>query len=143
MKTFSGFIIIAIALAAQLPYLTAAPYRDALMKMLATMAELQEEKTTNADLQQTYYRPSYGISTIRCPQDFLQLNPNLEDLQAYWRDFGIEVDCSSSSVYCTDLQVHLDRKTYHSVVCYSPSQGMRLYTCTCNILIHDRNIIRL
>ena len=80
MKTFAGLtIIFAIALAAQLPQLNAAPYRDALMKMLATMAELQEEKTTNADLQQTHYRPSYGISTIGCPQDFLQLNPDVRD----------------------------------------------------------------
>ena len=122
MKTFAGLtVIIAIALAAQLPQLNAASYRDALMKMLATMAELQEDKTANADLQKFHHG---GISTIGCPQDFLQLNPNLEDLQTFKRDFGWEVDCSAGSVYCTDMKIYLDRITFHSIVCHSPSQGM-------------------
>ena len=135
MKTFAGLtIVVAITLAAQLPHAYAASYRNALSKLLATMAELStshENRATNAELQQTVERPSNGISTIGCSRDMLQLNPNLEDLQSYWRDFGMEVDCSAHSIYCTDVKIHLDRKTFHSIICQGSSQGIN---CTHHII---------
>ena len=135
MKKFSAFIVVAIALAAQLPYLSAVSYSGALSKLLGTTADLQEEKKTNADLQQI--SPTSGIVTSGCAQDFVQLNPNLEDLLTYRRHFDIEVTCLAILNICTDLKVHIDGKTYHSIICNH--RGIRLnYNC----ILHYRSIIR-
>ena len=103
MKMFSGFLIVTVALAS-LPRLNAAPYQSAILKLLA-------KSIANQD--QSY--PTYGLSTVGCPQDMLQLNPVLYDLQAYGSHFGMEVDCSSD--LCTELTINKDGKPFNSKIC--------------------------
>ena len=108
---FSGLIVAATVLAT-LPHLNAAPYSDAFLKRLATAIGNQGQSCA-----------PYGISTVGCPQDMLQLNPVLIDLQTYGSEFGVVVDCSAGSELCTDLTIHLDRLTLHAVVCSESAQS--------------------
>ena len=140
MKMFSGFIVIAIALAAQLPYLTAAPYPDALSRLLAiaeTMAGSKvnhdQRKASDANLQQIR-----GVSSIDCfePTDqFLLFNPQLNTLQRYSEPsrFGMLLDCSSTGGdECSTLSIEYDWKFFDIHICYSQHRGM----LECNSCAH-------
>ena len=127
MKVFSGFIILALVLAA-LPHLNAAA-PSGLCQML--IGALLADRYGNQNGNQHQPIPTYGISTNGCPQDMLQLNPVLSDLQTYGSQFGILVDCTASSEICTALRIYIDGKTFHSVLCSdinsALSQGMKHY----------------
>ena len=116
MKMFSGFIVAAIVLAT-LPHLNAAPNLDALLKHIAALHGSEDQPSS-----------PYGISTIGCPQDMLELNPVMNGLQMYGNEFGMVVECSK---LCTDLTIYgtLSGQTFHSTVCSesTSSQGMKLY----------------
>ena len=106
----------AVIVLAALPHLNAALNLDALLKQLATLHGSEDQPSS-----------PYGISTIGCPQDMLQLNPVLSDLQTYGSRFGIVVDCTASSEICSDLRISTEGKTFHSRVCSEPHQSQGLF----------------
>ena len=99
MKTFSGFVLVVIALAAQLPRLNAAPADKAvaaspnLMALAEVIICLLPGQTNKEVASLQGFGTGPGFVTDGCSQDFLKLNPELEAIQTFKEQFDIEVSC--------------------------------------------------
>ena len=110
MKTISVFILIALALTAQLPYLhgSGAPsYSEDLLKLFAIAESMRTNQgqvgvTQNASLQQ---QAGGFVTADSCSENFLVRNPLLHDMATYGNDFSLEFDCFNS--LCTSITLKL------------------------------------
>ena len=128
MKTLSGFILLTVALAAQLPHLNAAPAEKAVTasSKLMALAEaiiclIPGQKNREAASVQSY-GTGHGFVTDGCREDFLSINPQLETIQAYEEEFDIEVSCRTHMhTYggqlkpCTRVTLKRNYFPYHDV----------------------------
>ena len=119
MKTFSGFLFVALVLAA--PHLHGALSDRNIKTQQKLMAIAEEIFHSLSGMEKNEKKISLqeggsGFVTDGCSQDFLTLNPNLQNLQEFKEDFDIEVSCrfyEGMRKPCTTISLKRTYPPYH------------------------------